>query len=266
MKEITFEELLEAGVHFGHLRSKWNPAMAPYIFKEVNGIHIIDLEKTIEKLKEAGAAIKQIAKSGKKILFVATKKQAKEIIAQKAQEVGMPYITERWMGGMLTNFQTIRRTIRRIDIINKMEKEGTFEKISKKERLRLIREREKLQKRLGSIKDMNRLPAAIYIVDINKEKIAVAEAKKLHIPIFAIVDTNTDPRGIDFPIPANDDASESIAIITDYLVQAIKEGLEERKIELEKKKAEKVAAEKEKSQAAETPDRKKPSRRPIRRK
>ncbi len=264
MREITFEELLEAGVHFGHLRSKWNPAMAPYIFKEVNGIHIIDLDKTREKLKEAAAAIKQIAKSGKKILFVATKKQAKDIVAQKAQEVGMPYITERWSGGMLTNFQTIRRAIKKIDLIDKMQKDGTFEKISKKERLRLMREREKLQKRLGSIKDMTRLPAAIFVVDINKEKIAVAEAKKLHIPIFAMVDTNTDPRNIDFPIPANDDASESIALITSYLTEAIKEGLEERKLEQEKRRAEKEKEKQEKEATGEA--KKKPARKPIRRK
>ncbi len=263
MREITFKELLEAGVHFGHLRSKWNPAMAPYIFKELNGIHIIDLDKTREKLKEAAAAIKQIAKSGKKILFVATKKQAKDIVAQKAQEVGMPYITERWSGGMLTNFQTIRRAIKKIDLIDKMQKDGTFDKLSKKERLRLLREREKLQKRLGSIKDMTRLPAAVYIVDINKEKIAVAEAVKLHIPIFAMVDTNTDPRPIDFPIPANDDASESIALITNYLTEAIKEGLAERELEKEKKRAEK---EKAKETAEETQKTAKPTRKPIRRK
>ncbi len=263
MREITFKELLEAGVHFGHLRSKWNPAMAPYIFKELNGIHIIDLDKTREKLKEAAAAIKQIAKSGKKILFVATKKQAKDIVAQKAQEVGMPYITERWSGGMLTNFQTIRRAIKKIDLIDKMQKDGTFDKLSKKERLRLLREREKLQKRLGSIKDMTRLPAAVYIVDINKEKIAVAEAVKLHIPIFAMVDTNTDPRPIDFPIPANDDASESIALITSYLTEAIKEGLAERELEKEKKRAEK---EKAKETAEEAQKTAKPTRKPIRRK
>ncbi len=264
MREITFKELLDAGVHFGHLRSKWNPAMAPYIFKELNGIHIIDLDKTREKLKEAAAAIKQIAKSGKKILFVATKKQAKDIVAQKAQEVGMPYITERWSGGMLTNFQTIRRAIKKIDLIDKMQKDGTFDKLSKKERLRLLREREKLQKRLGSIKDMTRLPAAVYIVDINKEKIAVAEALKLHIPIFAMVDTNTDPRPIDFPIPANDDASESIALITSYLTEAIKEGLAERELEKEKKRAEK---EKNKELAeAETQKATRSTRKPIRRK
>ena len=255
MRELTIEELMEAGVHFGHLRSKWNPAMAPYIFGEINGIHVIDLEKTIWKLKEAAAAIKQIAKSGKKILFVATKKQAKQIIAEKAQEVGMPYITERWLGGLLTNFQTIRRTIKKIDLIDKMEKDGTFDKISKKERLLLIREREKLLKRLGSIRDMNRLPAAIYVVDVVKEHIAVDEANKLNIPIFAIVDTNADPRKIDFPIPGNDDASESIALITSYLVDAIKEGLEERKLELEKRKAEKV----------EVKDQQQRPRRPLRR-
>ncbi len=265
MRDITFEELLEAGVHFGHLRSKWNPAMAPYIFKEVNGIHIIDLDKTREKLKQAATAIKQIAKSGKKILFVATKKQAKEIVAQKAQEVGMPYITEHWSGGMLTNFQTIRRAVKKIDLIDKMEKDGTFDKMSKKERLLLLREKAKLEKRLGSIKDMNRLPAAIFVVDVVKEKIAVAEARKLHIPVFAMVDTNADPRIIDFPIPANDDASESIALIVGYITDAIKEGLEERKLELEKKNAEKAAKKAEKDETKEGEE-KKTVRRPARRK
>ena len=262
MRNITFEELLEAGVHFGHLRSKWNPAMAPYIFKEVNGIHIIDLDKTLEKLKQAGAAIKQIARSGKKILFVATKKQAKEIVAQKAQEVGMPYITEHWSGGMLTNFQTIRRAVKKIDLIDKMQKDGTFDKMSKKERLLLLREKAKLEKRLGSIKDMNRIPAAIFVVDIIKEKIAVAEARKLNIPVFAMVDTNANPKTVDFPIPANDDASESISIILSYITDAIREGLEERKLEIEKRNAEKEAKITEKEAKGET----KRERRPIKRK
>ncbi len=262
MARVTFDQLLEAGVHFGHLRSKWNPAMAPYIFKEVNGIHIIDLHKTQQKLEEAAAAIKNIAKSGKKILFVATKKQAKEIVAQKAQEVGMPYITERWSGGMLTNFATIRRAVKKIDLIEKMEKDGTFDKISKKERLFLLREKEKLQKRLGSIKDMNRIPAAIFVVDVLKEKIAVREAQKLHIPIFAMVDTNSDPKGIDFPIPANDDASESINLIVSVITDAIKEGLEERKLEQEKKQAEKAA----KQQAQGGEKKKAPAKRAARKK
>ena len=262
MRNITFEELLEAGVHFGHLRSKWNPAMAPYIFKEVNGIHIIDLDKTLEKLKQAGAAIKQIARSGKKILFVATKKQAKEIVAQKAQEVGMPYITEHWSGGMLTNFQTIRRAVKKIDLIDKMQKDGTFDKMSKKERLLLLREKAKLEKRLGSIKDMNRIPAAIFVVDIIKEKIAIAEARKLNIPVFAMVDTNANPKIVDFPIPANDDASESISLILSYITDAIKEGLEERKLEIEKRNAEKEAKIAEKEAKGET----KRERRPIKRK
>jgi len=262
MRNITFEELLEAGVHFGHLRSKWNPAMAPYIFKEVNGIHIIDLDKTLEKLKQAGAAIKQIARSGKKILFVATKKQAKEIVAQKAQEVGMPYITEHWSGGMLTNFQTIRRAVKKIDLIDKMQKDGTFDKMSKKERLLLLREKAKLEKRLGSIKDMNRIPAAIFVVDIIKEKIAIAEARKLNIPVFAMVDTNANPKIVDFPIPANDDASESISLILSYITDAIKEGLEERKLEIEKRNAEKEAKIAEKEAKGES----KRERRPIKRK
>ena len=262
MRNITFEELLEAGVHFGHLRSKWNPAMAPYIFKEVNGIHIIDLDKTLEKLKQAGAAIKQIARSGKKILFVATKKQAKEIVAQKAQEVGMPYITEHWSGGMLTNFQTIRRAVKKIDLIDKMQKDGTFDKMSKKERLLLLREKAKLEKRLGSIKDMNRIPAAIFVVDIIKEKIAIAEARKLNIPVFAMVDTNANPKTVDFPIPANDDASESISLILSYITDAIKEGLEERKLEIEKRNAEKEAKIAEKEAKGES----KRERRPIKRK
>jgi len=262
MRNITFEELLEAGVHFGHLRSKWNPAMAPYIFKEVNGIHIIDLDKTLEKLKQAGAAIKQIARSGKKILFVATKKQAKEIVAQKAQEVGMPYITEHWSGGMLTNFQTIRRAVKKIDLIDKMQKDGTFDKMSKKERLLLLREKAKLEKRLGSIKDMNRIPAAIFVVDIIKEKIAIAEARKLNIPVFAMVDTNANPKIVDFPIPANDDASESISLILSYITDAIREGLEERKLEIEKRNAEKEAKIAEKEAKGES----KRERRPIKRK
>ncbi len=248
-RKVTFEDLLKAGVHFGHLKRKWNPAMAPYIFMEHNGIHIIDLHKTLKKLDEATAAIKQIAKSGRKILFVATKKQAKDIVADKVKEIGMPYITERWWGGMLTNFQTLRKAIKKIGQIEKMERDGTFEKISKRERLQLLRLKEKLEKRLGSVKDMVKLPAALFVIDVHKEKIAVREAQKLNIPIFAMVDTNSDPRNIDFVIPANDDASESIALIVDVITDAIKEGLEERKLELEKQQQEK----KEAVQAKATP-------------
>jgi small subunit ribosomal protein S2 len=234
MKNITFDELLDAGVHFGHLKRKWNPAMAPYIFMERNGIHIIDLYKTIAKAEEAAAAMKQIAKSGKKILFVATKKQAKEIVAALVKSVDMPYVTERWPGGMLTNFATIRKAVRKMASIDKMKTEDTFQKISKRERLQIIRERAKLEKNLGSIADLTRLPSAIFIVDILKEKIAVNEAKKLNIPTFAIVDTNSNPNEVDFPIPANDDASKSISIIVGIMVQAIEEGIAERKIAKDK--------------------------------
>lgn len=236
MQKPSFQELLDAGVHFGHLKRKWNPNMAPYIFMERNGIHIIDLHKTIAKLEEAAAAIKQIAKSGKDILFVATKKQAKEIIAAKVKEVGMPYITERWWGGMLTNFSTLRRAIKKMNNIERMEKNGTFEKISKRERLQLTREKGKLDKRLGSVSEMTKIPAAIFIIDVLKEKIAMQEAKKLFLPIFAMVDTNSDPKNIDYVIPSNDDASQSIEIIVSVITQAIKEGLEERKAEKEKNK------------------------------
>lgn len=234
MKKITFDELLDAGVHFGHLKRKWNPAMAPYIFMERNGIHIIDLYKTIAKAEEAANALKQIAKSGKKILFVATKKQAKEIVAEHVKSIDMPYVTERWPGGMLTNFATIRKAVRKMASIDKMKNEDTFLKISKRERLQIIRERAKLEKNLGSIADLTRLPSALFIVDILKEKIAVNEAKKLNIPTFAIVDTNSNPNDVDFPIPANDDASKSISLIVKMMVQAIEEGLAERKIAKDK--------------------------------
>jgi len=230
MSRTNFDELLEAGVHFGHLRRKWNPAMAPYIFMERNGIHILDLHKTVVKIDEAAAALKQIAKSGRKILFVATKKQAKEIIADKVKETGMPYITERWSGGMLTNFPTIRKAVKKMTSIDKMETDGTFENISKRERLQINRQREKLEKNLGSIADMSRLPAALFVVDVSKEKIAVREAKRLHIPVFGMVDTNSDPN-IDFMIPANDDATKSISLVVDIMTKAINEGLNERKIE-----------------------------------
>ncbi len=234
MQKPTFQQLLDAGVHFGHLKRKWNPAMAPYIFMERNGIHIIDLHKTIAKLDEAAAAMKQIAKSGRKILFVATKKQAKEIIAAKVSAVNMPYITERWWGGMLTNFSTLRRAIKKIANIEKMEKNGTFDKLSKRERLQLTRAKDKLVKRLGSVTDMTKLPAAIFVVDVLKEKIAVKEAQKLSMPILAMVDTNSDPRGIDYVVPSNDDASQSIEIVIEVLTQAIKEGQQERKAERDK--------------------------------
>lgn len=237
MARTTYNELLDAGVHFGHLRRKWNPNMAPFIFMERNGIHIIDLNKTIAKLDESAAAIKQIAKSGKKILFVATKKQAKEIVAEKIRRINMPYVTERWPGGMLTNFTTIRKAVKKMSSIDKMINDGTFDNISKKERLQITRERAKLEKNLGSIAELSRLPAAIFVVDISKEHIAVAEAKKLNIPTFAIVDTNSNPNIVDFPIPANDDAAKSISLIVDVMVSAIEEGLAERKIDKDKQQA-----------------------------
>ncbi len=230
MNQLKFDDLLDAGVHFGHLKRKWNPAMAPYIFMERNGIHIIDLYKTIGKADEAASALKQIAKSGKKILFVATKKQAKEIVGELVRSVNMPYVTERWPGGMLTNFATIRKAVRKMASIDKMKNDETFIKISKRERLQIIRERAKLEKNLGSIADLTRLPSAIFIVDILKEKIAVNEAKKLNIPTFAIVDTNSNPNEVDYAIPANDDASKSIALILGHMIQAIEEGLAERKM------------------------------------
>ncbi len=231
MALTTFEQLLEAGVHFGHLTRKWNPAMAPYIFMERNGIHIIDLYKTIAKIDEAAAALKSIAKSGKKVLFVATKKQAKQVIADKASAINMPYVIERWPGGMLTNFPTIRKAVKKMTTIDKMSKDGTFDNLSKREKLQITRQRAKLEKNLGSIADLNRLPAALFVVDVMKEQIAVREANRLGIPVFAMVDTNSDPRNIDFVIPANDDASKSIEVILDVLCNAMAEGIEERKIE-----------------------------------
>jgi small subunit ribosomal protein S2 len=234
MPRTTFKELLDAGVHFGHLKRKWNPAMAPYIFMERNGIHIIDLEKTITKLDEAASAMKHIAKSGKKVLFVATKKQAKEIVAEKVKKVNMPYVTERWPGGMLTNFPTIRKAVKKMGSIDKMASDGTFVNLSKREKLQVTRQRAKLEKNLGSIIDLTRLPSALFIVDVCKEHIAVREAKRLGIPVFAMVDTNSDPSEIDFPIPANDDASKSISLIVDILCQSIEEGLNERKLEKDK--------------------------------
>jgi small subunit ribosomal protein S2 len=247
MSRITYQELLDAGVHFGHLKRKWNPKMAPYIFMERNGIHIIDLNKTVVKLDEAASAIKQIAKSGKKILFVATKKQSKDIVANEAKRLNMPFITERWPGGMLTNFATVRKSVKKMTSMEKMATDGTFENISKKERLQITRQKAKMEKLIGSIADLTRLPAALFIVDIKKEHIAVSEAKKLNIPTFAITDTNTDPTEVDFPIPGNDDATKSISILLSVVCKAIEEGLAERKMDKETTEREKegVTAEEE---------------------
>ena len=228
---IEIKDLLDAGVHFGHLTRKWNPNMAPYIYMERNGIHVINLYKTAAKIEEAAEALKKIVASGKKVLFVATKKQAKDVVAEKATSVKMPYITERWPGGMLTNFVTIRKAVKKMSSIDKMKKDGTYDTLSKKEKLHITRLREKLEKNLGSIADMTRLPAALFVVDTLREHIAVKEAQKLNIPIFAMVDTNSDPREVDYVIPANDDASRSIERILTYVVEAIKEGLEDKKVE-----------------------------------
>ena len=245
MSSTNFDELLEAGCHFGHLKRKWNPTMAPYIFMERNGIHIIDLHKTVAKIDEAAAALKQIAKSGKKILFVATKKQAKQVVADKASSVSMPYITERWAGGMLTNFPTIRKAVKKMTSIDKLTNDGTFDNLSKREKLQISRQRAKLEKTLGSIADLTRLPSALFVVDVLKEQIAVKEAKRLGIPVFGIVDTNSNPTDIDFVIPANDDATKSVEVILNALCSAIQEGLEERKVE------------KQENEAAEAPEQKK---------
>ena len=231
MSTPKFEQLLEAGCHFGHLKRKWNPAMAPYIFMERNGIHIIDLYKTAAKVEEAAAALKSIAKSGKKVLFVATKKQAKQVVADKATSINMPYVIERWPGGMLTNFATIRKAVKKMTSIDKMTKDGTFDNLSKREKLQITRQRAKLEKTLGSIADLNRLPSALFVIDVMKEHIAVAEANRLGIPVFAMVDTNSDPSNVDYVIPANDDASKSIEIILDTVCSAMTEGIEERKAE-----------------------------------
>src|SRR5436190_11685366 len=236
MSRVSYQELLDSGAHFGHLKSKWNPKMAPYIFMEARGIHIIDLNKTVAKIDEAANALKQIAKSGKKILFVATKKQAKEIVTNASQRVGMPFIVERWPGGMLTNFSTVRKSVKKMTGFDRMASDGTFDNISKRERLQITRTKAKMEKLLGSITDMTRIPAAIFIVDIMKEHIAVAEAQKLNIATFAITDTNTDPTQVDFAIPANDDSTKSIAIIVRTIVKAIEEGLSERKIDKEMEK------------------------------
>ena len=248
MANIEIKELLDAGVHFGHLTRKWNPNMAPYIYTERNGVHIIDLYKTAAKLEEAAVALGKIAASGRKILFVATKKQAKDIVADKAAAVNMPYITERWPGGMLTNFATIRKAVKKMAIIDRMKLDGSFDALSKREKLQINRQRAKLEKNLGSISDMTRLPGAVFIVDIKKEHIAVAEAQKLNIPIFAMVDTNSDPRAVDFVIPSNDDASKSIDKVLSHVSELISEGLASRKSNKEKEVAAKEAPAKKRSE------------------
>jgi small subunit ribosomal protein S2 len=258
MNELKFEELLEAGCHFGHLKRKWNPKMAPYIFKEHNGIHVIDLQKTIAKADEAAAALKQMARSGKKVLFVATKKQAKEVVAEMAKTVDMPFVTERWPGGMLTNFQTIRKAVKKMNSLDALMHDKDFNNISKRERLQVQRERAKLDKNLGSIADLTRLPSALFVIDINKEHIAVAEARRLNIPTFALVDTNTNPELIDFPIPANDDASKSIAAILKHMCEAIQEGLNERMLDKDAQAEEEAAP----AENAEAPEKKTRPRRP----
>ena len=247
MSRTNFDQLLQAGCHFGHLRRKWNPAMAPYIFMERNGIHIIDLHKTVAKVDEAAEALKQIAKSGKRILFVATKKQAKDVVAEKAASVNMPYVIERWPGGMLTNFPTIRKAVKKMTNIDKLMADGTFANLSKRELLQVTRQRAKLEKNLGSIADLTRLPSALFVVDVMKEAIAVKEAKRLGIPVFAMVDTNSDPRDIDFIIPSNDDAKDSVDVVLSACCAAIAEGLEERKVE----KADEKAAEEKAEEAAD---------------
>jgi small subunit ribosomal protein S2 len=254
MPIVEINEMIDAGVHFGHLKRKWNPNMAPYIFMEKNGIHIIDLNKTSAKLEEAFSAMKQIAQSGKRILFVATKKQAKEIVASHIKKVNMPYVTERWFGGLLTNFATIRKAVRKMSSIDKMMADPSFKDISKRERLQITRERAKLEKNLGSIADLNKLPAAVFVVDVMKEHIAVAEARKLNIPTFAMVDTNSDPNIIDFPIPANDDASKSISLIVGAMAKAIEEGLAQRKFDRDKQYEDERAERAEREAADETAD------------
>lgn len=254
MARTTYQDLLDAGVHFGHLTRKWDPKMSQYIFMERNGIHIIDLNKTLTKLEEAAAAIKQIVKSGRKVLFVATKKQAKDIVAEQAKSVNMPFVTERWLGGMLTNFATVRKSIKKMSNIDKMTKDGTYDVLSKKEKLMIQRERIKLENLLGGIADLNRLPAALFLIDVKKEHIAVSEALKLNVPTFAMVDTNSDPSNIDFPIPSNDDATKSIQLITDIIIKAIQEGLDERKREKEDEAEKEAAVAKAKADAPEAKD------------
>ena len=268
MSRTNFETLLEAGCHFGHLKRKWNPAMAPYIFMERNGIHIIDLHKTVAMVDTAAEALKQIAKSGKRILFVATKKQAKEVLAEKASAIGMPYVVERWPGGMLTNFPTIRKAVKKMATIDKLTEDGTYKNLSKREMLQITRQREKLEKNLGSIADLNRLPSALFVVDVCKENIAVREANRLGIPVFAIVDTNSNPNDIDFVIPANDDATKSIEVILDACCSAIAEGLEERKIEkldANEPEEEEEEGEEKKEERRERPRRERPRRARIER-
>ena len=250
MSRTNFQELLDAGAHFGHLARKWNPKMAPYIFDQKNGIHIIDLHKTVVKIDEAAEVMKDLARAGRKILFVATKKQAKEVVAEKALSVNMPSVTERWAGGMLTNFPTIRKAVKKMNTIDKMKEDGTFEKLAKRERLQVERQRAKLEKNLGSIKDMSRLPSAIFVVDVQKEANAVKEANRLNIPVIAMVDTCCDPTPIDYVIPANDDATKSIEKIMDILCAAIQEGLDERKLEKEKTDAEAEVAEQQAEKGA----------------
>ena len=246
MDKLTTQDLMDAGVHFGHLTRKWNPRMAEYIFMENNGIHIIDLNKTLKSLDEAAFALKNIVRSGRKIMFVATKKQAKDIITEEATRLNMPYVTERWLGGMLTNFATIRKSLKRLQQIEKMMKDETVENLTKKEKLMLTREKAKLTKQLGGIAELNRLPAALFVIDVKREHIAVAEAQKLNIPVFAMVDTNSDPSDIDFPIPSNDDAFKSISIVTKYVGKAIEEGLMERKKDKEEAGQKKEEEEKRK--------------------
>jgi small subunit ribosomal protein S2 len=263
MSRVNFDQLLEAGVHFGHLKRKWNPAMAPYIFMERNGIHIIDLHKTVAKVDEAAAVLKNLARNGKRILFVATKKQAKQIVADKAVSVGMPYVIERWPGGMLTNFPTIRKAVKKMANIDKMTKDGTFDNLSKREKLQITRQRAKLEKLLGSIADMTRLPSALFVVDVMKEHIAVREANRLGIPVFAMVDTNSDPINIDYVIPANDDASNSIEVILGAVCQAIDEGLQERKAErIDEPEQEENAAPRRERKSRSSARRERPHREP----
>ena len=252
MSRTNFQELLDAGAHFGHLARKWHPKMAPYIFDQKNGIHIIDLHKSVVKIDEAAEVLKEMARSGRKVLFVATKKQAKDVVATKAAEVNMPSVTERWPGGMLTNFPTIRKAVKKMNTIDKMKEDGTFEKLAKRERLQVERQRAKLEKNLGSIRDMSRLPSALFVVDVQKEANAVKEAVRLNIPVIAMVDTCCDPTPIDYVIPANDDATKSIELIMDVMCKAISEGLEERKLEKEKE-ADAAPAE---AAPAEAPERK----------
>ena len=250
MSRVNFDQLLEAGVHFGHLKRKWNPAIAPYIFMERNGIHIIDLYKTVAKVDEAAEVLKNLAKQGKKVLFVATKKQAKQVVADMATSVGMPYVIERWPGGMLTNFPTIRKAIKKMTTIDKMAEEGTFDNLSKREKLQITRQRAKLEKTLGSIVDLTRLPSALFVVDVMKEHIAVSEANRLGIPVFAMVDTNSDPNNVDYVIPANDDATKSVEVILGAICEAMNEGLQERKAEKQDAEAANEAQKKERKAKA----------------